>query len=215
MADKAPKFARTPLSDPSDLPGAWHLLAGRFQHGLPALDGWSIRCLAPVGRPVSTWFASIRRRSARCLAPVGARRFSLVCQHWAAVYPVPGTCWPAGFSLVCQHWTAVCPVPGTRWPGGFQPALPALDGWSIRCLAPVGPAWFASIDRRSARCLAPLAGRFLPGLPALDGGLSGARHLLAGRFQHGLPALGGGLPGAWHLLAQPGCTCWPSLVCQH
>jgi hypothetical protein len=30
MADKAPKFARTPPSDPSDLsdlPGAWHLLA--------------------------------------------------------------------------------------------------------------------------------------------------------------------------------------------
>ena len=65
-----------------------------------------------------------------------------------------------------------------------------------------------------------------PGLPALGGGLSGARHLLA---QPGLLALIGRLPGAWHLLAQPGLLAligglpgawhlWPggfSLVCQH
>ena len=106
MADKAPKFARTPLSDPSDLPGACHLLARRFQPGLPALGGglsgawhllgrggpaWfasigrrSVQCLAPVGRAVSTWFASIGRRSIRCLAPVGRAVFNLVCQHWTA-----------------------------------------------------------------------------------------------------------------------------------
>jgi hypothetical protein len=192
MADKAPKFARTPLSDPSDLPdlsGAWHLwgvVAIRCQavvsgprNAPPSGDRWlprSARCLAPW-RGGSAWFASIGRRSIRCLAPVGRA-------------------------------------------------------------APVGrpvSTWFASIRRRSARCLAPLAGRFLPGLPALDGGLSGARHLLA---QPGLLALIGRLPGAWHLLAGrfstwfasidrrsarclaplAGRHLWPggfSLVCQH
>ena len=177
MADKAPKFARTPLSDPSDLPGACHLLARRFQPGLPALGGGLSGAWHLLGRGGSAWFASIGRRSIRCLAPVGRA-------------------------------------------------------------APVGrpvSTWFASIRRRSARCLAPLAGRFLPGLPALDGGLSGARHLLA---QPGLLALIGRLPGAWHLLAGrfstwfasidrrsarclaplAGRHLWPggfSLVCQH
>ena len=41
MADKAPKFARTPLSDPSDLPdlsGAWHLwgVVAIRSHPLPS-----------------------------------------------------------------------------------------------------------------------------------------------------------------------------------
>ena len=233
MADKAPKFARTPS----------------------VRSVRSARCLAPVGRPVSTWFASIRRRSSQCLAPLAGRfqpglpalggglsgawhllgrggpawfasigRRSVQC---LAVCPVPGTCWPGGFNLVCQHWTAVYPVPGTAvypvpgtcWGEAVQPGLPALGGglssaWrSVQCLAPVGRAvstWFASIGRRSIRCLAPVgAGRFslvcqhwtagLSGAWHLLAGLSGAWHLLAGRFQHGLPALGGGLPGAWHL----------------
>ena len=74
MADKAPKFARTQLSDLSDLsvlPGAWHLLAGRFQPGLPALIGGSVRFLAPVGAGWHGLLALIGR-SVWCLAPVGA-----------------------------------------------------------------------------------------------------------------------------------------------
>ena len=112
MADKAPKFARTPLSplshcptvplsdlsDLSDLSGAWHLLGRGGPAVLTALAG-----VCPVPgtccRAVSAWFASIDR----------------------PVCPVPGTCWPGGswhllpggFCLVCQHWTAICPVPGT------------------------------------------------------------------------------------------------------
>jgi hypothetical protein len=108
------------------------------------------------GRAVSTWFASIGRRSARCLAPVGRA--------------VPGTCWgeavqpglpaldgwyirclapvAAGWSsLFCQHWAAVYPVPGTCC-GGVYP-VPGTC-W------PGGFSLFASIGRRSARCLAPV-----------------------------------------------------------
>jgi len=52
MADKAPKFARTPLSDLSDPSGAWHLL-GRRSHPLPS-SGQRRENATTVWRQVAT-----------------------------------------------------------------------------------------------------------------------------------------------------------------
>jgi hypothetical protein len=109
------------------------------------------------GRAVSTWFASIGRRSARCLAPVGRA--------------VPGTCWPGGFSLFASIGRLVYPVPGTCCGGVVQPVLPALGG---------GLSGARHLLRR---------------------GVSGARHLLAGRFQP--------VCQHWTTVCPVLGTCWP------
>jgi hypothetical protein len=98
------------------LPGAWHLLAGRF------------------------------------LAPVGARRFSLVCQHWTA--GISGA-----WHLLRRGGPACFASIGRR---------------SIRCPAPVAAGCI--------RCQAPVGRAVSACLPALDDGLPGAWHLLAGRW---------------------------------
>jgi len=60
------------------------------------------------GRAVSTWFASIGRRSARCLAPVGRA--------------VPGTCWGEAVQPglpALDGWYIRCPAPvGRPLPSG-------------------------------------------------------------------------------------------------
>jgi hypothetical protein len=120
------------------------------------------------GRAVSAWFASIGRRSARCLAPL-AGRFQPGLLALIGGLPGAWHLWPGGFCLVCQHWTA------------------GLSGaWHL--LAGRFSTWFASIDRRSARCLAPLAGR----------------HLWPGGFSLVCQHWTAGLSGAWHLLGAPG-----------
>jgi hypothetical protein len=138
MADKAPKFARTPLSDPSDLPGACHLLARRFQPGLPALGGGLSGAWHLLGRGGSAWFASIGRRSARCLAPVGravdsgARNASTVWRQVATAKSQPSAAkrWTAARERIHRLATGGYPrqvaTPGqvaTARTGGYRPGL--------------------------------------------------------------------------------------------